>query len=350
MQDITDSDLDLTMLATKSFHHVINEVQSSCLNFQLQISPFSAVISLKKSLIKDISGKPVLPSLQKHDTSKEHIEALVAKNFELEKKLKLLSIKCENAVSESNKGSEIKVEAAQYIVIDQLEAEKNMLEKAVKARDDEIRDLKLDNKAAREASGKLSKTLNEMRIKYEKEKASTQKEHRSEIKTWRRELGHANSKIFRLEKQLEQHASAASICPPKKLKVKSYKRNGKLDESKGTQNTICSICGLNITIYIPEYFLGEKYNPTCASCKASDSSWDPDDPFASFPSSSQPSSMVSHWLPLAFKTPQRPGSIPSMITHCALLPPPGSSFLSMDEVLVMMKEFFEKPWFKLDAS
>ena len=43
--------------------------------------------------------------------------------------------------------------------------------------------------------------------------------------------------------------------------------------------------------------------------------------------------MVSHWNYQVEQIYQRPGSITSMITHCALLPPPGSSFLSMAEVL-----------------
>ena len=43
-------------------------------------------------------------------------------------------------------------------------------------------------------------------------------------------------------------------------------------------------------------------------------------------------SMVSHWNPQVMKMYQRPASISSMITHCALFPP-GSSFLSMKEVL-----------------
>ena len=80
MQETVNSDLDLTMLATKSFHHIINEVQTSCLNYQFQISPFSAVISLKKSLLRDISGKALLPTKLKYDTFNENIEALVARN------------------------------------------------------------------------------------------------------------------------------------------------------------------------------------------------------------------------------------------------------------------------------
>ena len=95
MQEIIDSDFDLTMLANKSFYHIIDEIQSSCLNFQLQLSPFSAVISLMKSLIRDPSGKPLLPSKPKYEALNDHIKALEIKKFELEQKLKHLTIKNE---------------------------------------------------------------------------------------------------------------------------------------------------------------------------------------------------------------------------------------------------------------
>ena len=351
MQELINSDLDLTMLATKSFHHIIDEVQSSCLNYQLQISPFSAVISLKKSVLRDISGKPLLPTKLKHDTCNANIENLVAKNIELERELKCLLIKHEKVVDENNeKKMKFKVEEASSFLIEELESEKNMLKDALKARDDEIHNLQLANKAAKEASVKLSKALGEIKVKFEKEKATFEKRHRSEIKSWRKDLGNANSKIVGLEKKLEHYRSATPISPTKSSKMKSKKVNVKINETVETKNnTLCSICGLSIPLYVPEYFLGEKYNPTCTSCKASDSSWDPDDSFASFSSSCQPSSLVSHWIPLVVKTPQRPGSLSSMITHCALLPPPGSSFISMEEVLEMMKEFFRKPWFTADA-
>ena len=104
-------------------------------------------------------------------------------------------------------------------------------------------------------------------------------------------------------------------------------------EKENQNNIYCSICGLKISKYIPEYFLGEKFNPTCETCKACDSSyWDPDDPFASFPAFTQPTSLVSHWIPTTVNTPQRPGSIPSMLTHCASSPPPGSSFISITKL------------------
>ena len=92
MADITDSDrnLNLTMLATKSFDQILEQIQSSCLNFHIQISPFSAVISLKKSLIRDQSGEPRLP-VNPNKSSSDHVEALIAKNKELESKLATLT-------------------------------------------------------------------------------------------------------------------------------------------------------------------------------------------------------------------------------------------------------------------
>ena len=52
-----------TMLAKQSFDHILEQVQNSCLNFQMQVSPFSAVVSIKKSFIKDKSGKFHVPPL-----------------------------------------------------------------------------------------------------------------------------------------------------------------------------------------------------------------------------------------------------------------------------------------------
>ena len=67
--------------------------------------------------------------------------------------------------------------------------------------------------------------------------------------------------------------------------------------------------------YIPEYFLGDKINDACKSCKSNDSSWTPDDPFSSFAESSMPSSLASHWLPAKSILVQIPGSISSLVAH-----------------------------------
>ena len=50
-----------TMLAAKTFNEVLDGIQKSNLNFQLHVSPFTAKISLKKSLVKDRTGSFLLP-------------------------------------------------------------------------------------------------------------------------------------------------------------------------------------------------------------------------------------------------------------------------------------------------
>ena len=52
----TDSDFNPTMAACDAFEKVLNCVKTSNLNFCLQLSPFSANISIKKTLVKDKSG------------------------------------------------------------------------------------------------------------------------------------------------------------------------------------------------------------------------------------------------------------------------------------------------------
>ena len=88
------SDRNQSMMASRIFNDVLNTVQSSNLNFCLQISPFAANISLKKSFLKDKSGNVLLPDHAYAATSfDENITGLVSKNSTLSKDL-------ENSVAE----------------------------------------------------------------------------------------------------------------------------------------------------------------------------------------------------------------------------------------------------------
>ena len=64
MEQVNNSDTNdgnLAMMALKAYENVIDHIRSSGLNFQLQLSPFSAQISLKRSLVKERSGIVLLP-------------------------------------------------------------------------------------------------------------------------------------------------------------------------------------------------------------------------------------------------------------------------------------------------
>ena len=79
----------------------MNTVQTSNLNFCLQISPFAANISLKKSFVKDKSGNVLVPD---HDYTAtpldENLAALVSKNLMLEKQNSTLREDLKNSLDD----------------------------------------------------------------------------------------------------------------------------------------------------------------------------------------------------------------------------------------------------------
>ena len=56
-----NSDAYTTMDATLKFDDILKTIQSSNLNFHLEISPFSAIIHIKKSLITNKFGVSLFP-------------------------------------------------------------------------------------------------------------------------------------------------------------------------------------------------------------------------------------------------------------------------------------------------
>ena len=151
MQETINSDCNLTMLAIQAFEDIIDNVQSSGLNFQLQISPFSAIISLKKSLVRDRSGNPIIPNKYHQNDRKrnEPIEALIAKNNELERKLTDLTYKHKEVVDDLNEARQtiknmkfqlntnVKVEEGSSTLIEELIAEGDGLKHEVDNLNDE---------------------------------------------------------------------------------------------------------------------------------------------------------------------------------------------------------------------
>ena len=91
-----NSDLSPTMIACKKFNEILNQIQHSGLNFQLQLSPFGAFISLKKSLVKDKKGNSIIPPSSSSSiisgsfNDDEDMAALKSKILLLENKLEKL--------------------------------------------------------------------------------------------------------------------------------------------------------------------------------------------------------------------------------------------------------------------
>ena len=57
-----------TMFASKMFDYLLNSVKSSNLNFQIEQTPFSAIISIKKTLVKNQIGQSLNPPSLDSDT------------------------------------------------------------------------------------------------------------------------------------------------------------------------------------------------------------------------------------------------------------------------------------------
>ena len=81
-ETVINSDKEAAMLASLAFHDILNRIQSSSLNFQLQITHFSASILLKKTLQKDKTGAFLLSPCMSSIASEE-IDESVANNQKL---------------------------------------------------------------------------------------------------------------------------------------------------------------------------------------------------------------------------------------------------------------------------
>ena len=101
MVDVSAQDVCNTT-ASRTFDKILEIIQSSNLNFQLKISPFSALISLKKYLVKDKLGVPLSPPFNPKltDISGDALAALIAKNLKLERDLETLRVNYEHSVDD----------------------------------------------------------------------------------------------------------------------------------------------------------------------------------------------------------------------------------------------------------
>ena len=64
------------MAAAKAFDKILDDVKTSNLNFCLQLSPFSATISLKKTLVKDKAGLYLYPPVADSSDQPEQNQSL----------------------------------------------------------------------------------------------------------------------------------------------------------------------------------------------------------------------------------------------------------------------------------
>ena len=276
------------MLASKAFDNLLQQIQTSSLNYQIQISPFSALISLKKSLIKDKAGFPQLSPTPTWTSSYDHkrTDYLLTMNAKLEEEVLSLQKNYKDALKKSDVDqetikalkSEMKVKnELKPVIIDpvsettkaelkELREEKRILQGKIEERDDNINVLEHANKVAKEASNQLNKKLNEMKIKLNKEKAEILKEHKAELKAWKKDLGEANKENIKLRNKLGKLMSEKLPQPESSPVIALTEHQEHSAVENHEPQVVCSICSAPILDFKPKYFLGEAFNPACNDC------------------------------------------------------------------------------------
>ena len=313
---------DLTMALNSTYGAILNQIQLSNLNFSINMTPFAAYITLKKSVQKDLHGVPSTPSPPVlYILQQEHC-ALQAENDELKVTSEILKNKLDD-VENQNVGLLKEVESKNTIV-DVLEANNKTLNRKVdvlenelsrcgaakaatesrikeskKKHVEEVRELQEQvtklNKVVK-AKNKVDKDLSNAR-----EVIKTLKADKSVLKTNKTKL---EGEIRTLEKRIKIISRATETFSEKN---DTNKNDGESESKPGDVNAN----------YI-----------TLASATAS---------VHSYPNSSP--SMVCYWNPILDTSyPQDPYSIPSMINHCVLSPEPPPE---EEEKLVSKEEFLQ---------
>ena len=271
------------MLASKAFDHLLQQVQTSSLNYQIQISPFSAIISLKKSLIKDKAGVPQVSSISGWTSNHERTENLLATIAKLEEEVFILQKNYKDALNESDVAqqafkaldSELKmknetkpviVETVSDAELKELREEVKTLHSRIEERDNNIKELEHTHKVAKEASNEIHKNLREMKIKVNKEKTEMLKEHKAEVKAWKKELGEAKKESIKLRKKFDKSVNDSSAESSSSIALTEHHQESPVLYNDCDSSVTCSICSVPIMDFKPKYFLGEPFNPACNDC------------------------------------------------------------------------------------
>ena len=150
----TDSDKTLTMMAYQKFNSILQEIQSSHLNFQLQLSPFSALISLKKSFVREKDGSVSFPLHLGDKVSEAEISDYKGRNEKLVMELDTLRCKYEDVFDDCASKTEelcatknsivvlenkiVKAESDAHRLFEENKSQLNILKNKIKVQNSEI--------------------------------------------------------------------------------------------------------------------------------------------------------------------------------------------------------------------
>ena len=220
------------MIAAKTFENIVQQIQSSNLNYKLQLSPFSANISLKKTPVRDMSGTPlILPCVY----TAERVVKLEAENSKLKQEVYNLKNEVANSVDEVQATKEI-IENLQAKSEIDMDVNKELIDSKVLI--DNLHD-KIADLVQESNQYKIRVKDLEVEIKVSKDKAANIDDYKAEIEALRRECDDINNRNIQLKKQLEEKDDELREAINEKEKL-DEKINSLLDVLYG-----CHECGLH---------------------------------------------------------------------------------------------------------
>ena len=208
--DFNSSDSYPTMAAAAVFDSIIHQIQASNLNFKLQLSPFAAEISIKKTPVKNRAGIPF--PLKNHVNE---VDDLIAKNSKLEEELVSIKKKYANAVVDDPKNSRDMLKLREEI--ENLVKENKELQRTNEIIENELRDLEATIKVKNHDVESLERDLSELRNKFKEEKneiiKSVKEEAKEELARKNDELREAIKEKDKFEEKVNSLLDVLYGCP-----------------------------------------------------------------------------------------------------------------------------------------
>ena len=324
---------DLKMAVDATFSSIINEIQLSNLNFSLQITPFTAYITLKKSVIKDQNGNQAVPSppiLFVLQQAQHTIQELREANEQL--KIKCDAIEKKNDILVNEKATVVEALDVSDKNLAASRATNNSMHSELEAAEKRIIEIEASLKDAKKRHLQEINHANTVIKTLEKGKKGLDKE----IHDLNRSLGSTRVTLKNLKTELSSLKMNKTKLEAEIVKLEKVvsKRDSKITQlsKKDVNENYVKVTDSGTSF--------SKSSPCSSSSIKSLSS--------TLSASSPPfTSMISHWNPLPIVPPLMPDSITTMVTHCIRLPPPLFSFMATKEFQEEMERIFERAFSKL---
>lgn len=261
------SDTDLEMAASATFSSILNEIQLSNLNFKIEMTPFAAIIILKKSVLRDKNGYPAIPSppiLSLLQQSQLVISILRDENAQLkasiqnkeedagesikvrgELKVKLEEVNCELGESVDRTNNVLKEAEMMAKKLHRKDDQIATLESATRNLTIETENLKSDIKLANKSAKALEKEVSRLNVKNDN-LLLTVKNNKAENKVLETEKNKAVKEKVKLEKKLSDTKLSKSVQTKSTntniytLTSRSTNTSSWISKTKGTNTTNCS--------------------------------------------------------------------------------------------------------------